>query len=159
MSFLPVKKIVCPIDFSQNAHDGLRAAVEMAQELKAELCLVHVVPVVPVVETTTSMMGADAASFNVQEYTKMLADTSKKQLDDLIKNEVPDKIAKKGILKNGKAEDQILAAVEEENADMIVLSTHGHTGLSRLLMGSVAEKVIRHATVPVLVIRIQDDKS
>lgn len=159
MSLLPVRKIVCPVDFSVHAHEGLNAAVELAQKLKAELVVVHVVPLVPVMESSTGIMGVNTAPLNVEEYTKILMDSSREQMDKLLDKEVPRKVKKKGVLRNGHAADEILGSVEEEKADMIVLSTHGHTGLSRLLMGSVAERVIRHAAVPVLVIRIKEDRS
>ncbi|MEE9552482.1 MAG: universal stress protein, partial [Gammaproteobacteria bacterium] len=78
---------------------------------------------------------------------------AKKNLDEFIKNHVSNGISVSTSISTGDPHNEINQAAKELNADMIVMGTHGRTGLSHLVMGSVAENVLRHATVPVMSIR------
>jgi len=156
---LPVKKILCPTDFSEHSYKALKAAEELAKELSATLLLVHVVPPVPVSsELQTGPSGysapASAGGFNITEYIKELKANAEKSLDDIVKNKIKEDIdVETVVLAEREESDEINKFAEDKDVNLIVISTHGRTGLERLVFGSVAEKIIRHARKPVLTIR------
>jgi nucleotide-binding universal stress UspA family protein len=146
---LPLKKILCPTDFSDPSFEALDAASELAEHFSCELIVVHVVPPVPVMATG----HMSPATFNVHQYQEEMERSSKKELEDTIAKRVPKGISARGMVLVGNSGDQIVDTAEDENADLIVIATHGQTGLKRVVFGSVAEKVVRLATRPVLSIR------
>ena len=146
---LPLKKILCPTDFSVPSFEAMDAAIELALHFSAELTVVHVVLPIPVVAAG----HMSPAAFNVGAYQQEMEASSMKILEDHMEQRVPTGISARGIVLLGDPADQIVAAAGEENADLIVIATRGQSGLKRLVFGSVAEKVIRHATRPVLTIR------
>jgi len=156
---LPAKKILCPTDFSEHSYKAVKAAEELAKELSARLLLVHVVPPVPVSsELQTGPSGysapASAGAFNITEYLKELKAQAEKSLDEVVKNKIKKDIdIEKVVLTGGEESDEINKFAEDKDIDLIVISTHGRTGLERLVFGSVAEKIIRHSQKPVLTIR------
>jgi len=141
------KKIVCPTDFSEPSLQGLDYAVEVAKLFQAELEVVHVLPVMPASPTDPNI------SFSIPEYERILHKESEDKLNDLVKTRVPAAIKATAAIGHGSAAKEIVRIAEEAKADLIVIATQGHTGWHHLVIGSVAEKVIRHATCPVLAIR------
>lgn len=146
---LPLKKILCPTDFSDPSFEALDAASEMAGHFSGELIVVHVVPPVPVMATGHMSPGV----FNVHEYQEEMERSSEKELEETMAKRVPKGVSARGMVLVGNPGDQIVDTAEDENVDLIVIATHGQTGLKRVVFGSVAEKVVRHARQPVLSIR------
>jgi nucleotide-binding universal stress UspA family protein len=146
---LPPKMILCPVDFSAHSDEALKVATDLAVQFGAALCLVHVVPAIPKISTVVEF-------FHEGEYEKELHKNAADRL-----RQIADDIARKGITVTsqvGTANEagmEILLAAEHSRADLIVISTHGMTGWHRLALGSVAEKVVRLAACPVLVLRAQ----
>lgn len=145
---LPVKKILCPTDFSEPSYAALGAAVELARQFGAEILVLHVLTPIPVVE-----MPALHAGFNVERYQETLGESLRQSLDEVIATRVGGAVAACGLLVVGHPASDIVRVSHEEGADLIVLSTHGRSGVGHLLFGSVAERVVRSATCPVLTIR------
>ncbi|HPC82427.1 MAG TPA: universal stress protein [Thermoanaerobaculaceae bacterium] len=145
---LPVKKILCPTDFSEPSYVALGAAAELARVFGAEIVVVHVLTPIPVVE-----MPALHAGFNVDRYQEMLGENLRKALDDVIATRLGGAGAARGVLVVGHPASEIVKVSHDEGADLIVLSTHGRSGVGHLLFGSVAERVVRSASCPVLTIR------
>lgn len=143
---LPFKKILCPTDLSDPSYEGLKAAAETAQHFSAELLLVHVVAPIPAIAIpdAPSTMGIP---LQIQE----LVQTAQKELSILINTRTRG-IRVKPVVVEGIAAPQILRIAEENRVDLIVMSTHGQTGWRHLVFGSVAERVVREAPCPVLVI-------
>jgi nucleotide-binding universal stress UspA family protein len=144
---LPIKKIVCPTDFSEPSFKGIQAASELAQHFSAELILVSVVtPVYPI--------GAPGvpASYKVGEYHEEMVDYATRSLEETEKEKIPEGVSTKRFVAQGNAADEIVKRAEDENADLIVIATHGWTGWRRLVFGSVAERVVRVAECPVLTV-------
>jgi nucleotide-binding universal stress UspA family protein len=145
----PPKLIMSPIDFSDPSNEALKTAVDMAALYGAELCLVHVVPVIPKLPSVT-------AFFHEGQYEEELLKDARKQLE-----ETAAKLSERGgkaKIEVGMANDvsmELLRIAEHNHVDLIVISTHGMTGWHRLAFGSVTEKVVRLATCPVLVLRAQ----
>lgn len=144
-----IRRILYATDYSKASSRALEEAVNLAKQYDAELLVVHVIePVTPYV--TGEDFGSAGLYMKLEEATKREAEFSmQKLLDKLRKSQV---IAKSLLLK-GTAHDQIVKAARNRNADMIVIGTHGRTGLSKLFMGSVAGKVVSTATCPVLTVR------
>jgi nucleotide-binding universal stress UspA family protein len=146
---MPPKIILSPVDFSTHSDGALQVAAGMASRLGSELCLVHVVPMLPRLPTASTI-------FHEAEYEKELHQDAELRLNEIAKKLVQSGLAVKTVV--GTANDtgmEILRIAEQNNADMIVIATHGMTGWHKLAFGSVAEKVVRLATCPVLVLRVQ----
>jgi len=144
----PVNKILCPIDFSEHSLEALDNAVEMAQNLSSELVLTHIISPIPVRPTPTQ-----PSEFDVSGYRDTLEENSEENMDSVIKKHIPDNVKVKKVIRSGMPAQEIDDIAEEENIDLLIISTHGRTGLSHVIFGSVAEKIIRHAPCPVLTIR------
>jgi nucleotide-binding universal stress UspA family protein len=144
---LPVKRILCPTDFSSPACTCIKTASEFAQHFGAELLLVNVVPVVPPLPPDPNYV------FKVPEYERYLHLDAEKHLRDVSEQLIPPGVKVRTIVGHGSAADEIVAIADQESADLIVISTHGSTGIERLMFGSVTERVVRLAKCPVLTVR------
>jgi nucleotide-binding universal stress UspA family protein len=145
---LPIKKILCPTDFSDSSYEALKVAEELALNFSAKLYLINVFSPIPVIAEPTGPL-----SFNVSLYQKELEESSKKSLEDVRKNRISKQVHVQTIVAYGIAADEIVGTAETENVDLIVITTHGRTGFRHLVSGSVTEKVIRISSHPVLTIR------
>jgi nucleotide-binding universal stress UspA family protein len=148
---LPPKLIMSPIDFSDHSGEASKAAADLASCFRSELLLVHVVPAIP-------KLPSASAFFREGEYEEELHKDAQKRLDEMVHA-----IASRGLKARavvGTANDvsmELLRIAEHNQVDLIVIATHGMTGWHRLAFGSVAEKVVRIATCPVLVLRAQPE--
>ncbi len=141
---LPVKKILCPTDFSEPSYVGIRSANELAHHFSAELILVHVVPPIHFY----SPPGGTA--LNLTKYLEDMVTASQKSLDEVAKNRISPDVSVQRTVLQGNPADQIIDLASSEKVDLVVTATHGWTGWRRFIFGSVAEKVVRLATCPVL---------
>ena len=146
---LPVKKILCPTDFSEPAQEGFKTAVELAQHFSAQLLLVHVVPPVPV---PYQPLLSPAPAFDITSYLQELVKASRETLQTYGTEHVPQGLPWTASVTAGDPAYEILRLARELGADTIVIATHGHGGWRRFLFGSVAEKVVRLAECPVIVV-------
>lgn len=142
-----IKKILVPIDFSDYSKSSLRYSVNFAKHFQANLILIYVVE--PVVYPPDFSMGQIAIPTVGLEMDKRASD----ELDKLAAKEIPGNVDVKKIIKTGKPFVEIIETAAEEDADLIIIATHGHTGVEHILFGSTAEKVIRKAPCPVLTLR------
>jgi nucleotide-binding universal stress UspA family protein len=141
-----VKRLLCPTDFSVAAAPAERLAVTMAQALGAELVLLHVASESPLWRESVGTAQVRAV-FEAQR--KWAAET----LAARCEGPGGQGLSARWVLKVGVPWEEIVRAATEEHADMIVMGTHGRTGLDRLLLGSVTERVVRAAPCPVLTVR------
>lgn len=144
---LPVKRILCPTDFSEPARGCLEAAGELAHHFGAELLLLHVVPVVPSLPPDPNFV------FKVPEYELRLHADAELRLRQIRDAFVARNLKVRTLVGHGAAAAEIIAVARHEAVDLIVIATHGSTGIEHLVFGSVAEKVVRHAECPVLTMR------
>jgi nucleotide-binding universal stress UspA family protein len=150
-------KIVAATDFSEDSNLALGYAQELALKFSSDIVLLHVdQPLAPVMMTPELGPAMDVGAMGrIAEEQRMLA---QKELD-----KIAGKLREAGLkvkvqLKVGSPFLEILHTSQSENADLIVLGTHGRTGLAHVLMGSVAERVVQKAPCPVLTIRHPDRK-
>ncbi|MFZ5433867.1 MAG: universal stress protein [Calditrichota bacterium] len=147
---LPFKKILCPIDFSEPSYEALKVATELAQNFSAELTIVHVVPLVPTVTAMDRTVGTNTAA---AQYQQSLEAESKHLLAEAVEKYVPKTLTVRPFIETGDAAHVVAKIAEEEDTDLVVLSTHGRTGWRRFVFGSVAERIVRHTQCPVLTIQ------
>lgn len=137
-----MKKILIAIDNGPTSEKIALAGFELGQQLNVEIALVSIVD-------TTNLMTEGGVTPG--ELADILKNDSKKNQQTLIDN-IFKGFKVYSFIEEGKPYEGILKVADEWNADLIVLGTHGRTGISHLLMGSVAEKVIRHSTKPLFII-------
>jgi nucleotide-binding universal stress UspA family protein len=154
MQMLPIKRILCPTDFSEPSFVGLAGANELAAHFSAELILVHVVSPVHIYPSPQP-----GAGFNLAGYLEEMVDASRKSLEEVVKDRtLPDLHVRSSVLQGTPAE-QIVNLAESEAVDLIVTATHGWTGWRRFIFGSVAEKVVRFATCPVVTVPAPEEEA
>ena len=147
---LPVKLIVCPTDFSTPACTCVRVASELAEHFNAELLLVNIVPALPGVPPDPNYV------FKIPEYEQYLHLDAEKHLREEREKLVSKNVKVRTKVGHGSAAEEVVLIAKTEGADLIVIATHGSTGLERWVFGSVAEKVVRLAECPVLTVRQEE---
>ena len=133
------QRILCPIDFSETSHIAFQHADRLAQASGAELLLLHAFEA--------------PESYDMLGQTRPADPTLRTQLEGLRSSSPQVKVGH--AVHAGPPGEVICWFGEDQNCDLIVMGTHGRTGLKHLLMGSVAEHVLRHARCPVLVVRLR----
>ncbi|HZQ05337.1 MAG TPA: universal stress protein [Anaerolineae bacterium] len=141
------KKILVPLDGSDLAEQVLPHVIELARSCGAEIILLRVatVPVYDYLVTEPQWgieLRREAERETVEYLERMKRDVAARGL----------KVRTRAGL-DGNVDETILNTAQELNVDLIAMSTHGRTGLARLVMGSVADQIVRHAEVPVLLVR------
>jgi len=170
-TWLPLKRILCPVDqapVSTSAPAGeqpdcayghgpteaacraLKTAEGLADAFCAELLLLHVIAPTPV--AMPPLDGTLVPPFDVASYEADLRDAYRGALERLRKERLDHKLTVHVRVVTGDPATEIVRHAKEDKCDLIVLPTHGRTGLSHVFFGSVAEKVVRHAECPVLTI-------
>jgi nucleotide-binding universal stress UspA family protein len=151
MTELRIKKILCPVDFSNHSERALRFALGLAEQLGAMVDVLHVYHV-PFYAPPHQPVEA------VQAMSDRYGDLGREALDELL--DLPRHsrfdVRVSGSLVEGKPHEEICRFADEKDVDIVVIGTHGRTGLARLLMGSVAERVVRTSSVPVLTVPIPE---
>ncbi len=140
------RRILVPLDGSDLAEVALPEAVELARALNAEIVLLHAVPLIDdVIQSGTMRIAADEIwSSRCDEALKYLNDVRARRLAG-----IPTDV----VVKPGEAAEVILDAARTHGVDHIVMATHGRTGLTRWVLGSIAEKVLRAAETTVVLVR------
>jgi len=143
------QRIVCGTDFSDTAEAAWLVARDLAAVHRAELTLLHVFPDLPpspdVAVPTVIQVWEEQRRWVNAELERRVADAAARGIDS------------RAVLKHGPAPDGIVEAATEAHADVLVVGTHGRTGLERVLLGSVAEAVIRKAPCAVLTVKPRPD--
>jgi len=146
---IKLKKIMCPVDFSENSSHALKYALTLAELGEAELLLIHVVEPLSYPQSATLFEPL----IGEVDLTMKLQSAFEEQLQERVTKLQAEYANVRGKTVTGNTFVQIIQAAREENVDMIVMGTHGRTGLSHVLIGSVAEKVVRGAPCPVLTVK------
>jgi len=142
-----IKKILVPVDFSDYSKSSLRYAINFVRQFHSELYLIYVVePVIYPPDFTMGQIAIPSVDFEMDK-------RASEELNKLAHKEIPGDIKVHPIVKTGKPFIEIIETASEENIDLIIIASHGHTGVEHLLFGSTAEKVVRKAPCPVLTLR------
>jgi len=143
---VPPKSILVPTDFSDPADGALRYALALAGKIGASITLLHAYDI-PIVGFPDGALVASA------DLAGRISTAAQEALDAAVAKYSGEGVEIHPILKTGDAREVIPAIAESVDADLIVMGTHGRRGLSRALLGSVTETVMRTATRPVLTVR------
>lgn len=146
-----IEKILVPLDFSPASVQALDYAVSMAKQFRAAIHLVHVYPP----DEASSAAGAGHLLLQSAEAIERLNE----ELTGIHRKHVPTFRPENCHIRAGRPYEQIINLAREINVDLIALSTRGHSGLKHLLLGSTAERVVRNASCPILVVRKRKQKS
>jgi universal stress protein A len=144
-----IRRILHATDYSKASRRAREKAIELAKDYDAELCVVHVIAPTTAYFSEQEYAGAELY-MKLEESATREAESSMKRLMTAMEKA---KVKAKSLLLRGSPHEQIVKAAKSKKADMIVIGTHGRTGLSKLFMGSVAGRVISTASCPVLTVR------
>ncbi len=142
----PYKRILCPVDFDQNSAGALAEAAILALNSRGTLLVFHVVQINPLVYEGAAEGAASGEMFEAQ------IDFARKQVEQML-SAVPPEVNRSIIIEIGEPGERIIDAETKFDADLVVMATHGRRGLKHLVLGSVAERIVRESSVPVLTIR------
>ena len=141
-----ISSILVPLDFSAESRQALAYAVPFARQFGASITLLHVVEPVATPDF--------AKSFPLVIENEKMMNAAREQFERIAKLEgVDEDLCGRILVRHGRSFQEITGAARDARADLIIISTHGYTGLKHALMGSTTERVVRHAPCPVLVVR------
>ncbi|RMH57359.1 MAG: universal stress protein [Bacteroidetes bacterium] len=147
----PIRRILVPIDFSRHARQALAHAKEMAHLLEAQLILQHVI------QEQLHPAFYNTGIFSIYDVEPDIEDRARAELqrfyDETDGPAAPPERAPRFVVGPGHPAHEIITLAEEEQVDLIVMATHGRSGLERFLMGSVAERVVRRAPCSVFTVK------
>jgi nucleotide-binding universal stress UspA family protein len=145
-----IKKILYATDFSENSKWALTYALSFAQKYNAKICILHVIqqPTYPL------GMYAEISFDAMDKFNRDISGVTEKEMKNLCEVELQGFKNYESIILNGIPFIEIIRTAKEKEADLIVVGTHGRTGLDYVLFGSTAEKVVRKASCPVLSVRL-----
>ena len=146
-----LQNILCPTDFSELSVGAVNYAAMLAETFKARLHLLHVVDQAYQYWMATGPEAVPAAPAGPTP--EELMETATKQMEDFASQYVPEKVQASGEVISGRPFLEIIRVAKEKKSDLIVIGTHGRGALRQVLLGSVAEKVVRKAPCPVLSVR------
>lgn len=144
---LPIRRILFPTDFSEYAEHAWSYALTFAQEFGAEVHLLHVVAPPP------RLAEAYAVNFDPEKMVKALTEEANTSMDRTVEAAKSWGLIFRREVRVGVDFREIIDYVTKQDIDLIVMATHGRTGLAHALLGSVAEKVVRKSPCPVLTIK------
>ena len=148
-SYMKIGSILLPTDFSECGNYALSYAASLARTFGASIICVNVIePIVP----TVGYSGM-TEPLPIADITEQLEDSAERELPKLAECDECSGIDVEELVVHGEAASEIVRVAKERDVDLIVISSHGRTGLGRILFGSTAESVVRHASCPVLVVK------
>lgn len=139
-----IGRILVPVDFSEHSHKALRYALAFATQFNAEVTLVHIVE---------QMVYPGDWMYPPLATTDFAAEKREEVLARMRALDAGSGVKTQHVVRLGRAWQEVIEIAKETKSDLIILATHGYTGLKHALLGSVAEKIVRHAPCPVLSVR------
>ncbi len=141
-----IKKIICALDLSQHSALVAEYAVTMAKAFDAEVIVVYAAPAL------TQYVGFHVPPSSIENFVGEIVAGAEKTMQEFVAEHFKD-VKATGKVVNGYAAEEILNLVESVDADLIIMGTHGRKGIDRILFGSVAEKIVKSSTIPVMTVR------
>ncbi|RKY21063.1 MAG: universal stress protein [Planctomycetota bacterium] len=143
-----IKTILCPVDFSEHSRSALDQAEELARALGAQLVMLHVVA--PVLYP----VAFGAAPLTTENFEERAKQAAEQELQKVVAEVSERGVPCSSLVGAGSPSQRIVELVKTNAIDLVVMATHGHTGLKHALLGSVAERVVRHCACPVLTVKV-----
>jgi nucleotide-binding universal stress UspA family protein len=144
---VPIRRILFPTDFSEHSDHAWTYALRFAREFSAAILLLHVVAPPP------RMTESYAVQFDPEKYTQAASAEALASMDRLIRSAQGQGLTVSSEVRVGTDFAEIIDCARRSEIDLIVMATHGRTGVAHVLLGSVAEKVVRKAVCPVLTVK------
>ena len=147
-----IKRILVPIDFSDFSIDALKYGVSVARHFGAKILLLHVISQ----ELLNEVKAVQYFSGIIDSPEKFLARKKRdinERIEKILKGETDQTLFEEPLIEVGIPTEEIIRVAKERKVDLVVIATRGRSGLSHILMGSVAEKVVRRSPCPVLSVR------
>ena len=141
------KTILFALDFSQSSDYAFQYALSLTRKYQARLLIVHIINV-PV-----DLRGFYVPHISFEKLEQEIEEGAKKMMEKFCREQLGDYGNYETFLLPGIPYDEIIKKAEEQSADLIIMGTHGRTGLDHVLFGSTAEKVVRKSAIPVMTIR------
>jgi nucleotide-binding universal stress UspA family protein len=151
-----IKKILVAIDLSDYSRETLAYAVDLAAELKADLIIVNVINQRDI--DAYNKIAEISTTFTGEDFIKMRKQERSERIQELIEECSCNDLPIKTVLRKGVPFQELIGAVEEEGADLLVMGAKGRSNLMGVLLGSTAEKAFRRSPVPVLSLRSEKQK-
>jgi nucleotide-binding universal stress UspA family protein len=152
---MQIRSILLPTDFSECGNYALSFAASLARKFGASIICVHVIePMVP----TVGYSGM-TEPLPIADISDQLESSAERELPKFAEGVEFAGLEMEEVIVHGEAASEIVRVAKERNVDLIVVSSHGRTGLGRILFGSTAEAVVRHASCPVLVVKPAKEES
>ncbi len=145
---MEIKSILFPTDFSEGSAEALKYAVEFAKKYDAKLYVVHII------YDVAKASGWYVPHISMDKLYQDIQEGAKKELDNFGVEELSGIKNIERVVITGIPHQEIVAFANNKKVDMIILGTHGRTGIDRILFGSTAAQVVRNAPCPVLTVRL-----
>jgi nucleotide-binding universal stress UspA family protein len=142
-----ISSVLVPIDFSVHSKSALTYAILIAERFGASLHLMYVV------EPTIYPADLGFGQVVLPGVEDELREKGAGELEALITREIGSRIRATSVVRTGNPHQEILREAEEKKVDLIIVATHGHSGVEHMLFGSTADRVVKHAKCPVLTVR------
>ena len=143
--------ILVAVDFSDSSQNAFQLALNMANKYSARLVLLHVI------NEPVDLRGFYVPHISFEKLEEEIEEGAKKMMESFCRQHLGGFDNYESVIVPGLPYEQIIQQGEQLSADLIVLGTHGRTGLDHVLFGSTAEKVVRKSPLPVLTVRLQED--
>ncbi|MDR3073895.1 MAG: universal stress protein [Deltaproteobacteria bacterium] len=143
-----IKKILCAVDLSEHSKLVAEYATTLAKSFDAEVIVLYTAP------SLSQYVGFHVPPSSIENFVGEIVTGAEQSMEEFIAEAFTDPAVKaKGIILSGYAAQEIVGYAVKNDVDIIVMGTHGRTGIDRMLFGSVAEKVVKTAAVPVMTVR------
>lgn len=143
-----IKKILCAVDLSEHSKMVAEYAIAMAKAFDAEITVLYTAP------SLSQYVGFHVPPSSIENFVGEIVSGAEQSMEEFITEAFTDPAVKvEGKILSGYAAQEIIGYANTNAMDVIIMGTHGRTGIDRMLFGSVAEKVVKTATVPVMTIR------
>ncbi|MDO5536180.1 MAG: universal stress protein [Desulfovibrionaceae bacterium] len=144
-----ISKILCAVDLAEDCSLIAKYANKMAKDMGSEVLVLYAAP------TLKQYVGFHVQPDTIGHFVDEITTAAQEKMDSFVASNFTD-VKAEGRVVVGYASEEILRASVREQCDLIIMSTHGRTGLDRILFGSVAEKVVQKSSIPVLSLRPED---
>ncbi|MDR2799650.1 MAG: universal stress protein [Desulfovibrio sp.] len=144
-----IKVILCALDLSQHSTLVAEHALMLARAFSAEVVAIYAAPAL------TQYVGFHVPPSSIENFVGEIVSGAEQSMKEFVAEHFSS-VRALGKVVNGYAAEEILNAAEEYKADIIVMGTHGRKGIDRILFGSVAEKIVKSSTIPVMTVRPTD---
>lgn len=144
----PFAKILFATDFSENSDHAFAYALELARKFSSHLVLVHVI------NEPVDLRGFYVPHISFDNLEKEIEDGARRMMEKFCAEKLKDFDSFETHICTGVPADEIISSAQDVDASLIVMGTHGRSGLDHILFGSTAERVVRNSTCPVLTIRL-----